>query len=304
MKTLLSTTALVLAIGFPTLGFAQTTAETATQTDTAQTETPGFLSVRGSSDLFASELIGHDVFARRVPTETAATGDAASMNSDASAGMGTIARADLDAMDNIGQINEIILSSDGQIRALVIGVGGFLAMGEQDVAVTMDQVTFVTDNDDQSQFYIIADTGADLLKTSPAFDRTAARPDDMHTDMDAGTMDAGTDRTALAAPEMMRDGYNQVEVTEVTTEMLMGRSVFSVNDNEVGTVTDMIIDDAGSITNVIIDFGGFLGMGVSHASLDFDELTILSTDGYDDVRLYVDATKEQIEALPQYEAVK
>jgi hypothetical protein len=40
----------------------------------------------------------------------------------------------------------------------------------------------------------------------------------------------------------------------------------------------MIIDDTGGITNVIIDFGGFLGIGVSQASLSFDELTILSTE--------------------------
>ena len=47
---------------------------------------------------------------------------------------------------------------------------------------------------------------------------------------------------------------------------------------------------------------GFLGIGSSQASLNFDELTILTTDGFDDVRIYVDATRDQIQNLPQYEA--
>jgi hypothetical protein len=34
-----------------------------------------------------------------------------------------------------------------------------------------------------------------------------------------GDDEAGTDRTAFAAPQMERDGYDRVEVTEVSTEI-------------------------------------------------------------------------------------
>jgi hypothetical protein len=126
--------------------------------------------------------MGHDVYARRTPAEMTTTDGQAAMNADGTHDMTTMARADLDEMDNIGQINEIVLSHDGQVRALVIGVGGFLGVGEQDVAVTMDQVTFASDADDRSQMYVVVNTGADLLKGSPAYDRTAAtvRPVPMH----------------------------------------------------------------------------------------------------------------------------
>lgn len=90
---------------------------------------------------------------------------------------------------------------------------------------------------------------------------------------------------------------------QVSSEMLVGKSVYGVNDNSVGTVDDLIVDAAGTISEVIIDFGGFLGMGSSQVSMAFDELTILSNDGNADVRVYVDATKEQIQALPPYKAV-
>lgn len=304
MKTLLSTTALALSLTFPTLLVAQTTTMTTT-TEPSATEMTGFLAARGPSDVFATELMGHDVYARRamIAKDAGTTGDGhANMAADGTSGMTTMLRTDLDGMDNIGQITEIVLSNDGQVRAIVIGVGGFLGMGEQDVAVTMDQVTFATDPDDLSEIYVVVNTGADMLKGSPRYERVvltgdAAAPANARTDAMA------TDRTPFVAPTIARDGYYPVEVTEVSSEMLVGKSVYGVNDDSVGTIDDLIVDDKGAITNVIIDFGGFLGMGTSQVSVGFDELTILGNEGRADVRVYVDATKEQVQAQPQYRAM-
>lgn len=38
---------------------------------------------------------------------------------------------------NIGEINDVLVSQDGSINAVIIGVGGFLGIGEKDVAVNM-----------------------------------------------------------------------------------------------------------------------------------------------------------------------
>ena len=45
--------------------------------------------------------------------------------------------------EKIGDINELIFGQDGKIEAVVIGVGGFLGIGEHNVAVPFDQVKFV-----------------------------------------------------------------------------------------------------------------------------------------------------------------
>lgn len=330
MNKLLSTTALVVALGFPAVSMAQTT-DSATQADTQRQNgnTSGFMAERGQADIFASELIGHDVYARRADNGQtgstdgqqqqaqdgqARTGDQPRMNGDTNRGMAMMNRNDLENMEQIGQINEIVLSADGEVRALVIGVGGFLGIGEQDIAVTMDQVTFATDSEDQSQMYIMLHTAAGALQDAPSYDRTATRGGDTQArgQEQTGQMAAGddtqanaesrTNRTGFAAPEMERDGYNRVEIRDVSTEMLMGKSVYDVSDNDVGTVDDMILDEDGRITNIIIDFGGFLGIGTSQAAIGFDELTIMSDEGYSDVRIYVDATKDQIQELPRYTA--
>ena len=48
-----------------------------------------------------------------------------------------------EANEKLGDINELILDKDGRVNAVVIGVGGFLGMGEHDIAVTMDKLKFI-----------------------------------------------------------------------------------------------------------------------------------------------------------------
>ena len=42
--------------------------------------------------------------------------------------------------EKIGDVSELILDQSGKIEAVVIGVGGFLGMGEHNVAVPFDQI--------------------------------------------------------------------------------------------------------------------------------------------------------------------
>jgi sporulation protein YlmC with PRC-barrel domain len=48
-----------------------------------------------------------------------------------------------EANEKLGDINELILDKDGKINAVVIGIGGFLGIGEHDIAVTIDKLKFV-----------------------------------------------------------------------------------------------------------------------------------------------------------------
>jgi hypothetical protein len=47
--------------------------------------------------------------------------------------------------EKIGDINELLLSKDGQIDRVVIGVGGFLGVGEHNVAMKWNEVKFVSE---------------------------------------------------------------------------------------------------------------------------------------------------------------
>lgn len=50
-----------------------------------------------------------------------------------------------DANERLGSINELLTDSSGKVVKAVIGVGGFLGIGESDVAVNFDQLKFVNE---------------------------------------------------------------------------------------------------------------------------------------------------------------
>jgi len=53
--------------------------------------------------------------------------------------------------ESIGDVNDVILDRNGQAIAVVIGVGGFLGIGEKDVAVPFQQLDFVSSRQTNQQ---------------------------------------------------------------------------------------------------------------------------------------------------------
>jgi sporulation protein YlmC with PRC-barrel domain len=50
-----------------------------------------------------------------------------------------------DSNESVGSINDLLTDKTGNIKAVVIGVGGFLGVGEHLVAVAFDKVKFVNE---------------------------------------------------------------------------------------------------------------------------------------------------------------
>ncbi len=73
------------------------------------------------------------------------------------------------AGENIGDVNELVLANDGKVRAVIIGVGGFLGMGERDVAVAFNSLK-ITRNDNNDEVITI-DASKDVLSKAPQWER-------------------------------------------------------------------------------------------------------------------------------------
>lgn len=88
-----------------------------------------------------------------------------------------------DNNEKLGEINELIVERSGRIAGAVIGVGGFLGMGEHDVMVSMDKLKFSNESDktttgaaktdqDDKQWYpdrAVLSANKDQLKQMPQF---------------------------------------------------------------------------------------------------------------------------------------
>lgn len=84
----------------------------------------------------------------------------------------------------VGKLNDLVTTTEGQIVAAVIGVGGFLGIREKDVAVSPDQLQLGYLG--HGNRWLIIKSTKDELMEAPAFDRAMYFPDGL-ADIDALT---------------------------------------------------------------------------------------------------------------------
>ena len=75
-----------------------------------------------------------------------------------------------DANERIGEINEIVLDKDGKIAAVVDGVGGFLGIGEREVALDFKSLRLERDTS------AMTESGANVIKVNATKDQLKAAP--------------------------------------------------------------------------------------------------------------------------------
>ncbi|MDC9825205.1 PRC-barrel domain-containing protein [Devosia sp. ZB163] len=74
--------------------------------------------------------------------------------------------------EHIGDVNNLVVGENGQIGAVVIGVGGFLGIGEKNVAVNYAELEWVTAEDGTERF--VLPTTKEALEAAPGFETTDA----------------------------------------------------------------------------------------------------------------------------------
>src|SRR6267143_1974158 len=72
-----------------------------------------------------------------------------------------------DPSDNkIGEVDDVLIDKEGRVTALIIGVGGFLGMGEKDVAIPFSALHA---SEKSNKWCLVLNTTKDILKTAPGF---------------------------------------------------------------------------------------------------------------------------------------
>ncbi|MCG8271507.1 PRC-barrel domain-containing protein [Aquamicrobium sp. NLF2-7] len=262
IRKLLATTALATLVA--TGAMAQdATAPATTTPPTAATEQPAAPAVRADGHL-ASNIIGETVY------------------------NGTAEDA-----QNIGKVTDLVLDKDGNVESAVIGVGGFLGLGAKDVTFDFDKMQWAEKDGDR---WLIADVTKEALEAQPAFDSTPYKPAPA-TERAPGvtTTDTVSEAPAATAPVIAPAEGN-------LASLIIGESVYNGTGDEaqdIGKVNDVVLSPEGKAQSLVIGVGGFLGMGQKNVAFDFDKATWAERDG--DRWLVVEATKESLEALPDFD---
>jgi sporulation protein YlmC with PRC-barrel domain len=236
-----------------------------------------------------------------------------------------------DDAQNIGDVNDIVIGKDGNVEAIVVGVGGFLGIGEKDVAVEYAQLNWAEKDGDR---WLVAPMTKEQLESQAAFDRsayepapapvaandpavapaapanesTAAAPADPAapaTDQMAQNpapadpaAPAATDATKTAAID--KSTLTKLPATDIRAEEMVGTTVYGADDANVGEIGDVVLTADGKVDAYIIDVGGFLGVGEKEVAVGSDNLAFM-TDKDGNKYLYTSFTKDQLNAAATYD---
>lgn len=179
MKKLLISTAIVAATSAPLF---------------AQNADGMFRQEAGATELHASDFIGMRVYR------------ADAVDSEAYEGV-------QDGWDVIGEIKDVVFSREGSVEAVLVDIGGFLGIGENQVAVDMDAIEFVSDSatpDQTSDFFLVLNAPRSAIENAPTYEamdgeaagmgdhQGAEMTDDNSADAESAAMGGKTDDQEMA----------------------------------------------------------------------------------------------------------
>jgi hypothetical protein len=70
--------------------------------------------------------------------------------------------------ESVGDVNDLVIKPSGEIEAVVVGVGGFIGIGEKDVAIALDRFT-MEPTEDLASTKLVLNATKEELQAAPAF---------------------------------------------------------------------------------------------------------------------------------------
>lgn len=301
MKKLIASTALASVLALSSLpAVAQTAAEPTPAPDATAPATPEMTSTEAGATaptflpgiqggLRASDFIGKDVWV----TEADTTGMSAT----------AVAEAGADWQD-VGEINDLIITLSGDTEAVLVDVGGFLGIGAKTVALSLSELTMVPDSDSPDDYFIVFHGSKAALEAAPEFDpnmvfeaKAAENTDNVVLPADQATVADPAAAPAEAMPvapgeTLVLDSYAETD--------LIGKRVLGPNDEDLGEISAVKLNADGKVEAAVVDVGGFLGIGEKRVALDQTQLMVEKTsDG--EVQFRTMATEDQLKAMADYQ---
>ena len=102
-----------------------------------------------------------------------------------------------------------------------------------------------------------------------------------------------------AATSTQPSGYiaRQMEGEQLASNW-MSRSVYNNAGDEIGTVSDIVLDAEGKVTAIVIGVGGVMGLGQKQVAVSFASIQETTKDGK--AQLMANLSKEDLEKAPSY----
>jgi sporulation protein YlmC with PRC-barrel domain len=86
-----------------------------------------------------------------------------------------------------------------------------------------------------------------------------------------------------------------IQPNQIRASKMIGSTVYDVDNRDIGSVKDVILDQDGQVAAVVVDVGAFLGIGGKNVAV---RLSQIKTDNN---RLTLDLTKDQLTRAQSYQ---
>ncbi len=189
--------------------------------------------------------------------------------------------------ETVGEIESVIVDAGGKVRSVIVAVGGFLGMGERQVAVQWDSLTLSPNGDK-----IVMATTKEQLKTFPPY--TFADAAQRRSVFAERVGPAGMPPLVTAPAGMPTSALGAISVSD-----LMSLKIRNGANETIGDIKDIVMSSEGKIQDVIVGVGGFLGMGERYVAIAWDQLRI-ARSGDNTVAAHINSTMEQLKAMPAF----
>jgi sporulation protein YlmC with PRC-barrel domain len=88
---------------------------------------------------------------------------------------------------------------------------------------------------------------------------------------------------------------SSIQSDEVRASKMLGSTVYDVQNRNIGSVKDLVLNKDGEVDAVVVDVGSFLGVGGKLVAVPISDIKT------DNNRLTLDRSKEQLQQMASYE---
>ena len=205
------------------------------------------------------------------PPQTAEASTSASTGADVSKLIGRNVKNAQN--ETIGEIKSVYVNKDGKIDSVIVGVGGFLGIGERDVKLAWKDLNVtqggekVTVNMTKDQLKAMAPYKySDTKWRGHVFNDSGLYTPDRQPRGGATAPAARRRPTGWRRPRRRSTGDFNAS-GQMAGSALIGAKVHNNNKDTIGSVEDIYIDNDGKVQAVVVSVGGFLGMGTKDVAV-------------------------------------
>ena len=218
--------------------------------------------------------------------------------------------------ETIGEVDNVVIDADGQVRHVIVGVGGFLGMGEKNVALPWDQIVLAADGESVTVPYTkdqLDGLPSHVYPEEVASGSVYGYDDDVRVNSYLSVEREATAEAAEQTGETVAEAAAETvdstapsataqtgamvttDAARIEASSLLGADVRTTGGESVGDVDEIWLDANGQVAGLVVDVGGYLGIGSDPVLLAWSDLQI-SRDG-DDVIAVTPLTRDQLESL-------